>query len=167
MLSVLACSRRSHHECHIPRIGRAIEHGMRTALERIAVQPASEAFVSAAAAHGNEPPTRAAALTSQAIHLIGRDFANLTSVRNVARRLDVHPVHLARSFSRSTSLSLSQYLRAFKVGVAIAYLAVTDEKAAAIAAASGFGGRTTLFRVVATMSRLSPGQWRAAYQRSH
>jgi AraC-like DNA-binding protein len=102
----------------------------------------------------------AQAWTARAVTAIRGEFAGLRSVRQLARRLRCHPVYLARTFRQSLDIPVSDYLAAFKVGVAFRLLTHTQLKICAIPGVVGFGGKATLYRNVHRLTGRAPGYWR-------
>jgi methylphosphotriester-DNA--protein-cysteine methyltransferase len=101
----------------------------------------------------------------RALTVIRREFAALRSVRHLARRLRCHPVYLARAFREALDVPVSDYLAAFKVGVAFRLLTETELKICAIPDVVGFGGKATLYRHVHRLTGHAPGYWRLVRHR--
>ena len=102
----------------------------------------------------------------RALAVIRREFAAVRSVRQLARRLHCHPVYLARTFRQALDIPVSDYLAAFKVGVAFRLLTDTELKICAIPDVAGFGGKATLYRNVHRLTGHTPGYWRLVRQRA-
>jgi AraC-like DNA-binding protein len=108
--------------------------------------------------------TGAQAWGERALAVIRREFAEVRSVRQLARVLRCHPVYLARTFRQALDIPVSDYLAAFKVGVAFRLLTNTDLKICAIPSVAGFGGKATLYRNVHRLTGRAPGYWRQVRQ---
>lgn len=96
-----------------------------------------------------------------AVEIVRLGYRELTSVKLLAQRLRCHPVYLARAFGHACQMDVSDFLRCFRVGTALAYLLSTQIKITAIAYLVGFNCKSSFFRSVQRLTRQSPGHWRS------
>lgn len=83
----------------------------------------------------------------------------------LARLAEVHPDHLARSFSATFGQSVGAYLRRLRLEAAMSALAESDEPIAAIAHRMGFSDQSHLTRLLRRATGLTPAAYRVT-QRS-
>ncbi len=87
------------------------------------------------------------------VHSRYREPLTLTAL---AREADVHPVHLARTFSKHVGCSVGEYIRQLRITSACDDLANSDEPIAEIAARNGFADQSHLTRAVKQHTGTSP-----------
>src|SRR5438874_2507179 len=83
-------------------------------------------------------PHAAPAWLARARALVEHHFAEPLPLASVARRVGVHPVHLARTFRRVYRTTVGGYLRQVRVDFARRELATSSAALSEIAAAAGF-----------------------------
>ena len=84
------------------------------------------------------------------------------SLGAVARELDLHPVHVTRSFKRHVGTTLHRYLRELRLHRATQALLATDDSLAALADSHGFADQSHLTRELRRETGWSPGRLRCA-----
>lgn len=97
----------------------------------------------------------------QARDLLQDRFADRITLAEIARQVDVHPVHLARTFRRRFRCSPGEYQRRLRVEHAGRQLATTRRSLAEIAAAAGFADQAHFSRVFKDHTGLTPARFRA------
>jgi AraC family transcriptional regulator len=80
----------------------------------------------------------------------------------VAGRVGIHPVQLAREFRKHHGCSLGQYVRRLRVEAACAMLVESDCPLALIALETGFASQAHLSRIFRLVTGLTPARYRAA-----
>jgi AraC family transcriptional regulator len=80
----------------------------------------------------------------------------------VASRVGIHPVHLAREFRKLHGCTVGQYVRRLRVEAACAKLAKSDLPLSAIALEIGFASQAHLSRIFKLVTGLTPARYRAA-----
>lgn len=80
----------------------------------------------------------------------------------VAHRVGVHPVHLAREFRKYHGCTVGQYLRKLRVEAAGRKLLVSDAPLAAIALETGFASQAHLSRIFKLVTGITPARYRAS-----
>lgn len=106
----------------------------------------------------------------QALELINDCFADDLAVADVADRVGVHPIHLARTFRRHFRCTPGEFLRFRRLEKAAAALASTVRPLAEVALASGFADQSHFTKAFVRGFGLPPGEYRrltAADGRSH
>jgi AraC family transcriptional regulator len=100
----------------------------------------------------------------QARDLIGAQFTESLQVSEIATRVGVHPVHLARSFRNYYGCSVSDYVRKLRIELARHDLASSDLSLAEIAVKAGFCDQGHLCRLFRRFTGISPAKYRALFR---
>jgi AraC family transcriptional regulator len=98
----------------------------------------------------------------RAREILHASFCESLSLRDIAREVKIHPVHLARTFRRHFERTIGDYLQELRVRHACQQLLTSDLPISEIALASGFYDQSHLSRVVRRLT----GQAPAALRRS-
>lgn len=86
----------------------------------------------------------------------------LTSLSNI---LNLHPVHLSRSFSKYFGANLGDYIRTIKVQRALSMLAVSHLSLTEIAYDCGFADQSHFIRCFKAVNHLKPAQFRKIFSK--
>jgi AraC family transcriptional regulator len=132
----------------------------RLAIESITIGVLAEA--SRRAAKGHERP--APAWLRQARALVDTHFAKPLPLVDVARRVGVHPVHLARTFRRVHQITFAGYVRHVRIEFARRELAASGAPLGDIAAAAGFCDQSHFSRLFKRYTGQTPAEYRLALQ---
>ena len=132
----------------------------RLAIESLALGVLAEA--SRTVTRGVDRPVPAWLARARA--LVERNFAQPLALRSVARRVGVHPVHLARTFRRVYQMTLGGYLRQVRLEFARRELALSTASLCDIAAAAGFCDQSHFSRSFKRHMGLTPAEYRLALQ---
>jgi AraC family transcriptional regulator len=97
---------------------------------------------------------------ADALDLLGQCTEQSISVADVALRVGVHPVHLARVFRARFGCTVRQYIRERRVLAAWRVCQACDGSLAAIAARSGFADQAHMTRAFTEFLGISPGRLR-------
>ena len=100
---------------------------------------------------------------NQARDFLHEHFAEKLNPTAIAELLDVHPVHLARSFRQIHSCSMGEYLRQIRVEIAARYLSTSDTSIADISAMIGFADQSHFSRNFKRLTGLTPAQYRTIF----
>lgn len=95
-----------------------------------------------------------------ALRLLEQDAPLSLRVRDLAGRVGVHPVHLARSFQRFLGKSPRELLRQQRACEAAHLIASTTEALCQVATAAGFADQAHLCRVFRRETGMTPGAFR-------
>ncbi|HEV2905625.1 MAG TPA: helix-turn-helix domain-containing protein [Pyrinomonadaceae bacterium] len=109
---------------------------------------------------GNRPPH----WLTQAHDLLRDQFAEPLSVATIAKTVDVHPVHLSRTFRKRYGSSIGDYVRSLRIEKARSLLSSTALPLAEIATTTGFYDQAHLSRVFKRRLRMTPAQYRRAFR---
>lgn len=113
----------------------------------------------------NEPPgSRPPRWLTQAHDLVCDQFAEPLSVNAIAKMVDVHPVHLSRTFQKRYSSSIGDYVRGLRIEKARSLLLTTALSLAEIATVTGFFDQAHLSHVFKRNVGMTPGQYRRAFR---
>jgi len=96
-----------------------------------------------------------------ALALIEQDFAEPLPLVAVAKRVGVHPVHLARTFRRVYQTPLASYVRQLRVEFARVQLG-GPAPLSEIASAAGFCDQSHFSRCFKRLTGLTPAEYRAS-----
>jgi AraC family transcriptional regulator len=100
----------------------------------------------------------------QARALAEAHFAEPLSLSGVARKVGVHPVHLARTFRRVHRITFAGYVRQVRIEFARRELAASSAPLGDIAAAAGFCDQSHFSRLFKRHTGLTPAAYRLALQ---
>ena len=98
----------------------------------------------------------------RAQELVHARFREPLQVGEVAREVEVHPAHLARSFRRHFRMPLGAYVRRLRLDWVAARLAGSREPLASVALAAGFADQSHLTRAFKHHTGLTPDAYRRA-----
>ncbi len=87
------------------------------------------------------------------------------SLRDLARQLGIHPVHLSREFPRHFHTTLGRYIRLQKLNRALALLPAFDRSLTDIALEAGFADQSHFIRCFQSDIKISPLQYRKLLQK--
>jgi AraC family transcriptional regulator len=96
----------------------------------------------------------------QVVDLLHTEFAETLRLDDMATRVGVHPVHLARVFRRYRHCTVGDYLRKVRVEFACHQLLGSNTPLAEIALAAGFGDQSQFCRIFKRLMGQTPGEFR-------
>jgi AraC family transcriptional regulator len=108
----------------------------------------------------NQPRSGLPRWLIRAREILHSRFSESLSVRGIAYEVDIHPVHLARSFRRHYERTIGEYLQELRVRHACKQLLTSDRPISQIALASGFYDQSHLSRIVRRLTGQSPAVMR-------
>lgn len=91
-------------------------------------------------------------------------FAEPLTLADVARAVDVHPVHLARVFRQHQHCTVGEYVRRLRVEFARRQLASTDLPLSEIALLAGFCSQSHLSTAFKLHAGMTPTEYRSAFR---
>lgn len=91
-------------------------------------------------------------------------FLTPPSVDEMARDVDVHPVHLARVFRHRRRCTIGEYVRRLRVEAACRQLCDSETALSAIALDAGFADQSHFSRTFKSITGMTPGQYRAIHR---
>lgn len=95
------------------------------------------------------------------IERLREEWTPRTSVRDVARRADVHPVYLARAMRRWYGTGVAEELRRLRQRAALAALADEGASVSRVAHAAGYADEAHLCRELRAAVGITPARYRA------
>ena len=119
----------------------------------------------AACARDGRPTRRSPAWLRSVEEILATELGGPARLGDLARRVGVHPTHLARTFRARHGLSVGEYSRRLRVRWAAAEIARTDVPLAAIAARAGFADQSHFTRLFARNLGTTPAQYRESTRR--
>jgi AraC family transcriptional regulator len=132
----------------------------RLAIESLTLGVLAEASRQAAKTSERPAPT----WLRQARALVEAHFAEPLPLTDVARRVGIHPVHLARTFRRVHQMTFAGYVRHVRIEFARRELAASRATLGDIAVAAGFCDQSHFSRLFKRYTGLTPAQYRLALQ---
>ena len=99
---------------------------------------------------------------ARAEELIHARYLERLRVDDLARELDIHPVHLTRTFRAHHGVPISEYIRALRLEWAAVRLAIGEDSIASVALRAGFADQSHFTRMFRRHFHTTP----ACYQRS-
>ena len=85
-------------------------------------------------------------------------------LNDVARAVEIHPVHLAREFRKAYGCTLGEYLRGLRIELCCARLASCDDSLVEIALTAGFSSQSHFSRVFKRHTGITPTEYRSSYR---
>jgi AraC family transcriptional regulator len=125
-----------------------------------AVENWTAELVTAASRRAVPAPGRGGPWLTRARDILHAEFAEPIGLADLAARVAVHPVTLARAFRRAYGAPVGEYLRRIRLDWASDRLLSTDEPLASIAARAGFADQSHFCRVFRRATGITPGRWR-------
>lgn len=92
-------------------------------------------------------------------------FAERLNPQRIAKLLDVHPVHLARTFRRIHGCTMGDYVRKLRIEIAARHLSTSDIAIGNISQLVGFADQSHFSRNFKRFSGYTPAQYRAIFRR--
>ncbi len=91
-------------------------------------------------------------------------FSESISLANVAKTVDVHPVHLAREFRKFYGCTLGEYVRGLRIEFACRQLSTSDMTLVEISLAAGFSHQAHFSRIFKRQIGITPGEFRSLHR---
>ncbi len=92
-------------------------------------------------------------------------FRDRLSIHEIARSVDVHPVHLCRAFHSCYGRTIGEFVRELRVRWAAEQLALADRPLVTIAIEAGFYDQSHFNRTFKRFTGMAPGQYRSRITR--
>jgi AraC family transcriptional regulator len=86
------------------------------------------------------------------------------SLDDVAKAVDIHPVHLARQFRKFYGCTLGEYLRVLRIQSACCKLSTSDMPLVEIALAAGFSHQAHFSRLFKRYTGMTPTEFRSLHR---
>lgn len=130
-------------------------------IEGLAMELIAAAWRAEAYSVGRKPP----AWLTTARELIHDRFKETLSVAEIAREVDIHPIHLARTFHRYYGCTVGEYLRQRRIEFASIQMMTSSAPLCEIAQEAGFYDQSHFTHVFKRITGLPPNVFRAACAR--
>src|SRR5262245_50181567 len=88
-------------------------------------------------------------------------FSEALSLRDLAKLVDIHPVHMATAFKAHFHCTIGEYVRHLRIEYACRELEQSSKSLAEIASAAGFSDQSHLSRVLKERLGVTPTEYRA------
>jgi len=100
---------------------------------------------------------------SWALELLHESYREPLTLQEIARRVQVHPIHLSRVFRRRHGCTISEFVNSRRVQFVCQKLADGRQDLATIANDCGFADQSHLGRVFKSLTGQTPGQFRTFF----
>jgi AraC family transcriptional regulator len=97
----------------------------------------------------------------QAKEILHADCSTSVTLSSIAATVGVHPVHLARTFSKHYRSTIGEYLRRLRIEFSCRELSASDRSLIEIALAAGFSSQSHFSTVFKRYTGLTPAQYRS------
>jgi len=114
----------------------------------------------------SEAPRAPPAWLGLALQLLYDRYVDELSIAEIAARVGVHPIHLARTFRRHFRCTPGEFARYRRLESAVGLLSRTRRPLSEVALSSGFADQSHFTRTFARYFGLPPGQYRILAGRS-
>ena len=94
--------------------------------------------------------------------IVEETYAEPLTIRQLARELDLHPVHVAREFRRRHGVTVGEYVNQVRVGAACRAMAARRSSLAQVAHATGFSDHAHFCRVFRRAIGCTPSAFAAS-----
>ena len=101
----------------------------------------------------------------QTKELLHAHFSDQITLENIARTVNAHPTHLARTFRRHYGCTVGEYIRRLRIDFVCRQLIFTDEPLSQIALAAGFYDQSHFSKTFNRATGLTPSNYRANFRR--
>jgi AraC family transcriptional regulator len=101
---------------------------------------------------------------SRAEEFLHAHYRGALSLRDVARAVEVHPVHLARAFRRHFHCTVGEYVRRLRIEFACQQIGHADASLLDIALAAGFYDQSQFTRAFKRLLGVTPAAYRSSLQ---
>ncbi len=92
--------------------------------------------------------------------ILENELDHYHTLTNIAERLNVHPVYLARAFKEKKGLSIGEYQLKFKLDNSVSLLLNSSQSISSISFANGFYDDSHFIRSFKELFKISPHQFR-------
>lgn len=134
---------------------------MRDEVSRLAIDSLVLGMFAEASRRAHPVPSRMAPRwLEQARELLQARFAEPMTLADVAARVGVHPVHLARSFRACYQCTVADYVRQLRLDYVCREIATSSAPLSEIALAAGFCDQSHLSRVFKARVGATPAEYR-------
>lgn len=141
---------------------RALDTFSHLAIESVLLEMAVAASRSAEVPLGPHPP-RWLSRVKEILHF---HVSEKLSLATIADTVQVHPVHLARSFHTHFGCTVGQYLRQLRIESSSRQLASSDTPIVEIAAANGFSSQSHFSTTFKKVTGMTPAKYRSVFARA-
>lgn len=101
---------------------------------------------------------------ARAKEMLHERCAETISLDDVAKEVDIHPVHLARQFRKFYGCTLGEYLRELRIQSACRKLSTSDMALVDIALAAGFSHQAHFSRLFKRYTGMTPTEFRSLHR---
>jgi len=113
--------------------------------------------------HSDRKPARWLERAREILHAHSSETIKL---HDIAKAVDIHPVHLAREFRKVYGCTLGEYLRALRIDFCCTRLSSSDDSLVEIALTAGFSSQSHFSRVFKRHTGTTPTEFRSSFRNS-
>ncbi|HMB89218.1 MAG TPA: AraC family transcriptional regulator [Rhodothermales bacterium] len=153
----------NHFQDHgIARVARSLAQELRypDAVSPLSIEGLGLEMLATAMRRQGEPHRIPPGWLVRAEELMRARFLDSLCVEEIARAVDIHPVHLARVFRTYYRVPIGTFLRRLRLDWAASQLATAPDHLADIALQAGFADQSHFTRVFKKYTGVTPGHYR-------
>ena len=136
----------------------SMQSGSLLAIEALALEVAVETSRRKQMTAERRPPL----WLRQVTDMLHDRFAETLSLSHIAAAVDVHPVHLARTFRQFQRCTVGEYLRRIRIEFACRQVTQSDSTLVEIALAAGFSDQSQFCHTFKRATGMTPTEFRSA-----
>lgn len=129
-------------------------------LERLELHELCADMLERVSGSSNTEETGTSSWLGRALELLHESYREPLTLEEIARRVEVHPIHLSRVFRKRHGCTMGEFVNRKRVQFACRKLADGWQDLATIASDSGFADQSHLGRVFKSLTGQTPGQFR-------
>ena len=140
---------------------RSMDHTSALAIEGLTLE-----LIAAASRQLTAPGNSASRWLEQVRNILHEEFANHMTLACLAKKVGVHPVHLASSFRKKYHCTIGDYRQRLRIEFACSELSKSDSSLAQIALAAGFANQAHFSKLFKRLTGTTPAKYRTSSLRS-
>jgi AraC family transcriptional regulator len=103
----------------------------------------------------------------QVKEILHSQFSEPLKLSQIANSVNVHPVHIARTFRKHYHCTVGEYLRWLRLQFACRQLSTSDTTLAQVASQAGFSSQSHFSTAFKQQMGMTPAAYRAAFRRRY
>jgi AraC family transcriptional regulator len=100
----------------------------------------------------------------QVREIINTQFSEPLTLSQIAKSVNIHPVHIARTFRKHHRCTIGEYVRRLRIEFACRQLSTSNTPLAEIALQAGFSSQSHFSTTFRLITGLTPAQYRSTFR---